>query len=160
MFSDFCNCHCPFVISLFIKVKIFGTFFRIATFIFACSFSKLNPFTLTLQINSRSNSAIAPKMVSMNRPCGVEESSCSFKLRTFTSFFVKVSTIFNKSVVERARRENSETINSSPSRKKIHHFVKFGTLGRFSGNLIDKKFFDVSLITKFNNLTLFILFYG
>ena len=48
--------------------------------------------------------------------------------------------MLSKSVVERARRENSETINSSPSRKTFIISSNLGRLADFEETLSTKNF--------------------
>ncbi len=48
MIGNFDNGVLPVVITWFVKVEIFGTFFSIALFVFNGGFGKLNTFTLTL----------------------------------------------------------------------------------------------------------------
>ena len=106
----------PLVVTLLVEIKIFRTFFCVSSLVFSCRLRQLYPFALALQ-GQFPLELCYPKIVSINFPCGVDVSSCSFRLLSCTSFAVSVSTIFSKSVVERANRENSDTISSSPSRR-------------------------------------------
>ena len=67
---------------------------------------------------SRSNSASAPKTVSINLPCGVVVSILSLRLTNSTPFSVSSEMIESKSRVFLAIREILSTITISPTRTK------------------------------------------